>query len=292
MKTSKEIRSYAWQTLMRPPWGGRVFWALCSVSIATSLAMQAIAKILVHYNMTTWFSFLQIWFENYVGQGLLTSVPSRAIANQMTLATAFFLFFQILFLSIRTFGEQTFLLKAVRRDEDKWFASAFTGFAQPFNCLGLYLQIMIRLMFWFFLSILFLPLLFLPIIACYRYQLAWPLKADHPDWSAAQCIRESCRLMKGNKWKAFYLDCSYWRPITLVLLLLLLLVIGNTLGLATLTKFSSLALWPISIIVAFYYKLGQAEFYREISAAAESETESSLPPDTRDDARGPQILQP
>ncbi len=264
MKTSTEIRSYAWQTLMRPPWGGRVFWALCAVSIVTSLAMQFIGKILVHYNMTTWFPFIQIWLQNYMSEGLLTSVPSRAIANQMTLATAFFVFFQLLFLAIRTFGEQTFLLKAVRREEDKWFASAFTGFAQPFNCLGLYVQIMIRLAFWFFLAILFLPLLFLPILACYRYQLAWPLKADHPDWSAAKCIRESCRLMKGNKWKAFYLDCSYWRPFTLVMLLLLLLVIGNILGLTSLITFSSLLLLPTSIIVAFYYKLGQAEFYRTL----------------------------
>ena len=264
MKTSKEIRAYAWETLMRPPWGGRVFWALCSVSIATSLAMQLIGKILVHYNMTTWLQFAQVWIQNYISEGLLTSVPSRVIANQMTLATVFLVFFQILFLSIRTFGEQTFLLKAVRRDEDKWFASAFTGFAQPFNCLGLYLQIMIRLMFWFFLSILFLPLLFLPIIACYRYQLAWPLKVDHPDWSAAKCIRESCRLMKGNKWKAFCLDCAYWRPITLVLFLLLLLVIGNTLGIVFLVTISSLVLLPTSIIVAFYYKLGQSEFYRSL----------------------------
>ncbi len=264
MKTSTEIRSYAWQTLMRPPWGGRVFWALCAVSIATSLAMQFIGKILVHYNMTTWFPFIQIWLQNYMSEGLLTSVPSRAIANQMTLATAFFIFFQILFLSIRTFGEQTFLLKAVRREEDKWFASAFAGFAQPFNCLGLYVQIMIRLTFWFFLAILFLPLIFLPILACYRYQLAWPLKADHPDWSAAKCIRESCRLMKGNKWKAFYLDCSYWRPFTLVMLLLLLLIVGNILGLEILVRFSSLILLPASIIVAFYYKLGQTTFYQTL----------------------------
>ena len=262
MKTSTEIRSYAWQTLMRPPWGGRVFWALCSVSIATSLAMQSIGKILAYYNMTTWIPFIQVWIQNFIGEGLLTSVPSRVIANQMTLATVFLVFFQLLFLSIRTFGEQTFLLKAVRRDEDKWFSSVFTGFAQPFNCLGLYLQIMIRLMFWFFLAILFLPLLFLPIIACYRYQLAWPLKVDHPDWSATKCIRESCRLMKNNKMKAFYLDCSYWRSITLIVLLLFAFVVGNTIGLEILVKFSSFILLPTSIIVAFYYKLGQAEFYR------------------------------
>ncbi|MBR4938402.1 MAG: DUF975 family protein, partial [Kiritimatiellae bacterium] len=42
-----------------------------------------------------------------------------------------------------------------------------------------------------------------------RYRQAWYLKARNPDWPASKCIAESCRMMKGYKWKAFALDFSF-----------------------------------------------------------------------------------
>ena len=47
------------------------------------------------------------------------------------------------------------------------------------------------------------------IIAAYRYRLALYLLLDHPEMSAMDCIRESKRIMSGNKGQLFVLDLSF-----------------------------------------------------------------------------------
>ena len=47
------------------------------------------------------------------------------------------------------------------------------------------------------------------IIKTYSYRLAYYISIDHPEYTASQCIAESCRLMKGYKWQAFLLDLSF-----------------------------------------------------------------------------------
>ena len=41
------------------------------------------------------------------------------------------------------------------------------------------------------------------------YSMCFYLRVDHPDWTAGQCIRESGRLMRGNKWKLFTIQFSF-----------------------------------------------------------------------------------
>ena len=83
--------------------------------------------------------------------------------------------------------------------------------------LVLYLLYTIKVWLW---SLLFV----VPgIIATFRYAQCFYLQVDHPDWGASQCIRESSRLMRGNKWKLFCVQLSFigWMilasiPVTIV----------------------------------------------------------------------------
>ena len=47
------------------------------------------------------------------------------------------------------------------------------------------------------------------IIASYRYSMSYYVMYDHPEMSAIECIRESKRLMAGNKMLLFTLDLSF-----------------------------------------------------------------------------------
>lgn len=48
------------------------------------------------------------------------------------------------------------------------------------------------------------------IMATFSYALAPLIQVDHPEWGACACIRESSRLMKGNRLRLMYLLLSFW----------------------------------------------------------------------------------
>ncbi|MBQ3164032.1 MAG: DUF975 family protein [Lachnospiraceae bacterium] len=80
----------------------------------------------------------------------------------------------------------------------------------PF-CKGLYLKTVGTL----FLENLFIALwtclLVIPgIIKMYEYRMVDYILADEPEISPKECLRRSKAMMKGNKWKAFVLDVSFW----------------------------------------------------------------------------------
>lgn len=59
-------------------------------------------------------------------------------------------------------------------------------------------------------TLLWSLLLFFPgVIASYRYRQAVYILADHPEYGALQCIRESKRMMRGQKLNLFVLDLSF-----------------------------------------------------------------------------------
>lgn len=52
-------------------------------------------------------------------------------------------------------------------------------------------------------------LFFVPgIVKAFSYAMVEYVAVDHPDWSAGQCIKESCRLMRGNRLRYFILHLS------------------------------------------------------------------------------------
>lgn len=100
-------------------------------------------------------------------------------------------------------------------------------------------MVLLQNLFVFLWSLLF----FIPgIIAAYRYALMPYLMAEFPELGALDAMRESKRLMKGNKWRLFCLD---WSFIGWVLLSALTLGIGS--------------LW-----LSPYTAVSRAAFYQEI----------------------------
>ena len=84
------------------------------------------------------------------------------------------------------------------------------------------------------------------IIACYRYAMASFILAENPHMTASEVLRESARMMEGNKWRLFCLQLSFLGYRLLSLL---------TLGIAE--------LW-----FAPYVGQAKAQFYHHVSGRA------------------------
>ena len=81
------------------------------------------------------------------------------------------------------------------------------------------------------------------IVKSYSYSMTYYIKCDHPEYTASQAIKESQRIMQGNKMRLFCLHLSFigW-----------FIVGALCLGVGT--------LW-----VAAYSKAAEAEFYKELA---------------------------
>lgn len=101
-----------------------------------------------------------------------------------------------------TLGFYTLLLSFFRSKQvDN--SLVFEGFGSFGKAFILQLLITVKIVLW---ALLF----FIPgIIAVYRYSQAFFVMADHPEYTASECIEESKRLMCGNKWKLFCVQISF-----------------------------------------------------------------------------------
>ncbi len=79
----------------------------------------------------------------------------------------------------------------------------FEGFEHFGKAFWLNLLMMIKVFLWTLLFII--P----GIIAVFRYSQAYYVMVDHPELTANQCLKESSRIMMGNKWKFFGLNLSF-----------------------------------------------------------------------------------
>ncbi len=109
-----------------------------------------------------------------------------------------------------------------------------------FRALWLRAMRIVRVWLWSFLLIV--P----GIIAYYRYAMASFILAENPHMTASEVLRESARMMEGNKWRLFCLQLSFLGYRLLSLL---------TLGIAE--------LW-----VAPYVGQAKAQFYHHVSGRA------------------------
>ena len=99
-------------------------------------------------------------------------------------------------------GMMMFLLAFFRKHTVD-YALTFEGFSMFFKGILLYLMYVIQIFLW---SLLFV----IPgIIATFRYSQAFYLRVDHPEWTSAQCLAASSKLMKGNKLKYFGVGLSF-----------------------------------------------------------------------------------
>jgi len=268
MKANRKIRKEAWK-LSHGKWFWRIFSGGLVLYFITIVVSGLMSMSFREMNIQTWSDFIEVKIRNLQG-GLGYTVPSSAIALQMTGASLFQQFIACILGSIVMFGIACMLLKAVRDSDERWMADSLSGFKRPFELAWLMVLMNAKVFLW---SLLFV----IPgLVAIYRYRQSWYLKSDHPDWSAAKCIAESTRMMQGKKLKAFMLDLSYiwWMVVAWGVLVgsallghagsqsdsMLMSMVGCLAGIVGIYLFA---------FVIIYFLSGRTVFYRDLVAEDE-----------------------
>ena len=318
MKSNIEFREMAWKRLWADHWLGRLFGGGLLLGLCGYAVQIVVGGILRRLGVQSWFDYLQVVAENR--QDLTTPVPQLTsdYISQATSSTVLTIFFSFIMAGIASYGCAVILKKCLANDEKGWLGEAFGGFKFPFGMLWLQLRYWLIFLVWgvlagipFGVAIGFsVPIvkhfgessLVLTVAAVtvamsvglaatfaiyavpfYRYRFLWLVKADHPEWGAGKCIAACRELMKGNKLKSFKLDCSYWKPITLMLLPFVVMFLAacacNLLGNAKpvvaivciVVFLCVIALLPLAIVVTQYISVGQGFFYEELKKTETTE---------------------
>ena len=309
MKSNVELRALAWKRLWADKWFGRLFGGGLLLGLCCSAVQVVISGILGRLNVQTWQNYFEAVLANR--QDLTTPVPNLTpeFISQATSSSILILFFSYLMAGIAAYGGAVILLKCLATDEKDWLSAAFGGFKWPFEMLWMFVRLVLTYLGWFLLGMIplaavalscrseissvvesgslpaVLTLSFLAaagllvpiLLACvpfYRYRFLFLVKAEQPELGANACFRTCRELMKGSLMTSFRLDCSYWRPITGLLLLCLVMTCGALaltqvptwaqLVLGALLLAGLVTLFACSIVLSQYIGVGQGFLYQEI----------------------------
>lgn len=269
MRSSKEMRQEAWGIMTGSRWGWRILVNYAVLGVIAVAAIMALAYAYKCAGIQTWESFEEAR-KAAKASGITLAVPSSREAMRMTLASGFSNFVGYLFQGIVAFGLITTLVKCIRNESERWFADAFGGFRRPFGLLWLTALMTLKIFLWTLLFVI--P----GIIAAFRYALAWYVKAEDPEMGANACLKRSGEIMKGRKWKLFRFSLSYagWVLLALLPLVVALSVaqakVGDALVETAVLVGGVLAFAAIGAFVFVYGAIGQAVFYRDAKAEADS----------------------
>ncbi len=315
MTDNKAIRDEAWRLLWKRSW----FWRLLGGAILLSVCAQAIVTIangivyrLGVFNITAAMNLLE--------KRMPMPEFTPRIIWEFSSSTLLYLFFVIITGAIAAYGVSVLQVRSADDNDEGWLKAAFGGFKMPLGLTWLYLRLWLVYLFWMILAALpgiavfawldtaapppgtpiaitiytiafslcacvFIAIYCMPF---YKYRYAFRLKADHPDWTAGECMRSCRELVYGSKWRIFQHDCSYWRIILLAMLPMLffammILVVAMTtggsrtpgepsaaavVGIAFGVVFALaayLAMLVLGVISFHYIGVGQTILYREIS---------------------------
>lgn len=311
MRSNIEFRNLAWKRLWTDKWFGRLFGGGLLLSFCGYAVNTVIVGILGRLGVQDWQDYYLARAQNI--KDLTTPVPNLTgdYIFTATSATVFQSFIGYIMTAIATYGAAVILLRCLKNEEEGWLGAAFGGFKDPFGMLWLFVRGMLIYFGWMLLALLpigviagvcvpavkpmletspfqgaillscafalaFAAFLAIYCIPFYRYRFLFLVKADHPDWSAGACLRSCKAFMEGHKWQSFKLDCSYWKPITLVLvlvmmavtaILLVVLLKDNKMLAALLGLGGVLALFASfagGIVLAQYIGVGQGFFYQDL----------------------------
>lgn len=312
MRSCKEMRQDAWNILTGSKWGWKILLngiVLYAILVAVLIGLEFIFESV---GIQTWSSFREAQIEAK-RSGVDLTIASGHEALRMTFASGFSTFVEYLFQSIVVFGLVTSLVKCIKDDSNGWFASAFGGFKRPFDLLWLTALIMIKVVVWALvfafiggfiggivsavlracgmvtekqMGILIgcmcgIPACIAAIIVSLRYVLIWYVKVENVEIGANACIKRSCELMRGRKWKLFIFWLSYigWFILAILPFVLVSGVVGalsaasagaqadaipDECSIVMIGAFAVSML--IGIFVVLYAAIGQAVFYRDAKA--------------------------
>ena len=311
MRNNAELRELAWKRLWADHWFGRLFGGWLLLTLCGYAVNIVIGGILGRLGVDDWQDYWMAVQKNRID--LTTPVPNLTsdYIFRATSATALEMFIGYIMAAIAAYGASVILLRCLKNEESGWLGAAFGGFAMPFGLLWLFVRYVLVFVGWAIVAlgvpafvagvacpfVKALPVealavcagvgvaagiswaIFVYCIPFYRYRFAFLVKAEHPDWGAGACMKRCRELMKGNMMKSFRLDCSYWKPITLVLLLvtaavvaiLLVVLLKDNKMLAALLGlggfFALLASIAGGIVLAQYIGVGQGFLYEELKGS-------------------------
>lgn len=139
---------------------------------------------------------------NSTNEGYLSLSGHESWIGLMTLASAITLVALVIGGAV-TMGWSKFNLKLVRNEPAK-FGDLFSCFDRIGK--GFCMSFLMGLFVFLWSLLLVIP----GIVATYRYDLTPYILAEHPEMGALEAIRESGRLMRGNKWRLFCLQLSFF----------------------------------------------------------------------------------
>lgn len=279
--TNKEIRNKAWDLLWHKNWVGKLILVTSALQFSSSLIMSLISDTLKSIGIISIEETLTLIKRD--GIVVFFDSPFEYIS-----VITMFLFFSFLMTGIVNYGTSKILNNAADNDPNDWFKSAFGAFKMPFEVLCL--QFLFALITFLFILFFASPFIFLAFKACssfipgtigenpfvsplflmmaflsvifalsvpfYRYRYIFRVKADHPDWTARECLSYSKNLTSGHKLRLLKLDLSYTKAF-LVPLVIPLISIDPL----------SLIVFAVSLSIATLYNgVGQSILYRELSA--------------------------
>ena len=253
MKTNAEIKRESFKLAFNRKWFWRIVFVLLFVGFINQFATGLVRYVYQELEVQTWMDFLAAKAEA-LDAGMDYAVPSRAVAMQMNYSTAFLAFIAIIFGGIALFGGASVVLKAAKEEDERWCRDSLGGFARPLGVAALWLLLTVKVFLWSLL------LLVPGVVATYRYSQCWNIKVENPDWSAAKCIAESARMMKGHKMQRFMLDLHF---VVMILVLAILMIVGIQLGGLMMALFYMLTMGG-SMMLVTWMSVARAVFYREL----------------------------
>ena len=141
--------------------------------------------------------FANKWLILMLGCVLIDIISSAAAATGVLL---------LIITGPLTVGLANAFLKQVRLPDSPVEVDDYTVSLRGDNVARTIILGLLKTLFLFLWSLLFV----IPaIVKSYAYAISEYLLLDHPEYTSTQCINESRRIMRGNKWRLFCLDLSF-----------------------------------------------------------------------------------
>ena len=175
--TAKEIRAQAWEALREG-----AYWPFVGALFVLS--------------------FITVGFALPLTIGLFIGVLTKTdaiCAVSIVLGLVPILYFTV---GLVNYSQVRMSLATIRREMR--FELFWSGWGHGWKMFWLNMVVAMYVQLWALLLIV--P----GIVKAFSYAMAPYVFADHPDWTANECITESRRLMDGNKWRFFCLAISFF----------------------------------------------------------------------------------
>jgi len=253
MKPNSEIKRESFKLAFNRKWFWRIMFVMLFVGFVNQFATSFVKYVYQKLEVQTWMDFVGAKAAA-LQSGMDYAVPSRAVAMQMNYSTAFLVFIALIFGGIALFGGASIVLKAAKEDDNRWCRDSLGGFARPLGVAALGFLLAVKVVLWSLLLIV--P----GVIATYRYSQCWNIKVENPDWSAAKCLAESAKMMKGHKMQRFMLDLHF---VVMMLVLFLLMLVGLNVGGVVMAFLYMVAMCGL-MMLGTWMSVARAVFYKAL----------------------------